>query len=155
MPLRLMPHSITPATPADVTALLDLMRQMQEDDPWTETFDESVVRANLAELLQNGAYGLIYLARDAGQAVAYLVICFDYSLEYRGKGAWVDELFVARSHRGQGISTQLLEVAEKASLDHNARYLHLEVSHGNSATELYQRRGFVDHQRYLMTKPLK
>jgi diamine N-acetyltransferase len=155
MQLPFVPHSITRAAPADVTALLELMRQMQEDDPWTEAFDESVVRANLAELAQNDAYGLMYLARDAGQTVAYLVICFDYSLEYRGKGAWVDELFVARSHRGQGIATQLLEVAEKASLDHNARYLHLEVSRGNSAIEFYRRRGFADHQRYLMTKPLK
>ena len=47
-----------------------------------------------------------------GRPIAYLLICFDYSLEYRGKGAWIDELFVEVAHRGQGIGTRLLELAE-------------------------------------------
>jgi GNAT superfamily N-acetyltransferase len=142
------------ANPADMDEILGLMREMQRDDPWSEEFDETVVRGNLVELSRNPGYGLIYLACEASQAIGYLVICFDYSLEYRGKGAWVDELFVARSHRGKGIGTQLLELAQKVSAEHHAKYLHLEVSHGNSAIELYRRRGFVDHQRYLMTKRL-
>jgi ribosomal protein S18 acetylase RimI-like enzyme len=40
------------------------------------------------------------------------------------------------------------------SREHHAHYLHLEVTHGNRAVELYRRRGFINHQRYLMTKPL-
>lgn len=51
-----------------------------------------------------------------------------------------------------GIATQLLDLAEIASRGHNAQFLHLEVSKGNPAIELYRRRGFLDHQRYLMTK---
>jgi GNAT superfamily N-acetyltransferase len=97
---------------------------------------------------------LIYLARDSQLLVGYLVICFDYRLEYRGKGAWIDELFVESSHRGQGIGTKFLELAENTSREHGAQVLHLEVNHGNSAIELYRRRGFVDHHRYLMTKAL-
>jgi len=145
---------IRKAEAADLDSVIHQMRQMQDDDPWSEVFDQTTVRTNIAELLGEPAYGLIYLACDANQPVGYLVICFDYSLEYRGKGAWVDELFVARMHRGKGIATQLLEVAERAATEHNAKYLHLEVSHGNPAIELYRRRGFVDHQRYLMTKRL-
>ena len=147
-----MAPEIQLATIDHLEAILAQMRQMQEDDPWSEVFDEAVVRANLAELLGNPAYGVICVARDRLVPVGYLVICFDYSLEYQGKGAWVDELFVAPSHRGKGIATQLLDVAEKAAAERGAQYLHLEVSHGNPAIELYRRRGFIDHQRYLMTK---
>src|SRR5271165_3001000 len=107
-----MPITIYPAADADVDTLLLLMRHMQADDPWAEPFHESTVRKNLLELLANPVYGLIYLVRDQQSPVAYLVICFDYSLEYRGKGAWIDELFVEPSHRGQGIGTQLLDLAE-------------------------------------------
>jgi GNAT superfamily N-acetyltransferase len=142
------------AESADLEAVIHQMQRMQDDDPWSEVFDLTTVRANVAELLENPAYGLIYLAFEASQPVAYLVLCFDYSMEYRGKGAWVDELFVQRAHRGKGIATQLLEAVEKAATEHNAKYLHLEVSDGNPAIELYRRRGFVDHQRYLMTKRL-
>jgi GNAT superfamily N-acetyltransferase len=149
-----MPISIARAIPADLEFLLPIMRHMQEADPWTEPFHEPTVRATLAELLQNSVYGVIYLARQESALIAYLVICFDYSLEYRGKGAWIDELFVEASHRGKGIGTQLLDLAEGASREHNAKFLHLEVTHGNPAIELYRRRGFQDHQRYLMSKDL-
>src|ERR1700741_1978182 len=148
----LMSIPFPPANPADVDSLLLLMRHMQNDDPWEEPFNDLIVEKNLSELFQNSHYGVIYLARDQQTPIAYLVVCFDFSLEYCGKGAWVDELFVEPAHRGQGIGTQLLDLAEAASRDLGAHTLHLEVNHGNRAIELYRRRGFVDHHRYLMTK---
>ena len=149
-----MPLSITQATTSDLELLFLLMRYMQLDDPWEEPFHEPTLRANLAELLQNPVYGVAYIAWEDSAPIAYLIICFDYSLEYRGKGAWIDELFVAPTHRGKGIGTQLLDLAERASREHLAKVLHLEVNHGNPAIELYRRRGFSDHHRYLMSKPL-
>ena len=142
------------ATLTDLALIFALMRQMQCDDPWSEPFEESIVRKSLADVLQNPAYGVIYVAHDEGAPVGYLVICFDFSLEYQGKGAWIDELFVVRSHRGQGIGMRFLELAEEVAAEHGAMFLHLEVTHGNPAIELYRRRGFADHHRYLMTKRL-
>jgi GNAT superfamily N-acetyltransferase len=150
-----MLHEAKLASLTDLDSIFKLMQGMQLDEPWTESFDETRVRSSLAELLRNSVYGLIYLTSDDNRAIAYLVICFDYSLEYRGKGAWVDELFVAPEHRQQGIGAYLLDLAESASREHGAQFLHLEVGHGNRAVELYRRRGFVDHNRYLMTKPLQ
>ena len=143
------------ASLTDLDSIFGLMQRMQLDDPWTESFDEFAVRSSLAELLKNPAYGLIYLAQNNHHAIAYLVICFDYSLEYRGKGAWVDELFVEPDHRRMGIGAYLLDLAESASREHGAQFLHLEVGHGNRAIELYRRRGFVDHKRYLTSKQLR
>jgi diamine N-acetyltransferase len=151
---HLMPIFIARATLTDLELLLPMMRDMQEDDPWSETFHEPTVRANLTELLANPVYGVAYLVREENALIGYLVICFDYSLEYGGKGAWIDELFVEAAHRGKGIGTQLLDLAEAASREHNAKFLHLEVNHGNPAVELYRRRGFLDHHRYLMSKAL-
>jgi diamine N-acetyltransferase len=149
-----MPISFQLATIADLDSIFLLMQQMQIDDPWSEPFNETAVRHNLLELLTNPIYGVIHLAFDANTPIAYLVICFDYSLEYRGKGAWIDELFVLPTHRGKGIGTQLLDLAESSSRQQVAHYLHLEVTHGNPAIDLYRRRAFQDHHRYLMTKPL-
>jgi len=149
-----MPFASNPATLADLETLLEMMRHLQLDDPWSESFHEPTLRASLAELIQNPIYGVAYIARDRSTPIGYLVICFEYSLEYRGKGAWVDELFVEPSYRGKGIGTQLLDLAERASREHHAKFLHLEVNHGNPAIELYRRRGFAQHQRFLMSKPL-
>ena len=82
----------------------------------------------------------------------YIVMAFDYSLEYRGKGAWVDEFFVRRSHRGQGIGAQALEFFAEQARQFGVTVVHLEVNHGNAAIELYRRMGFEEHERYLMTK---
>ena len=150
-----MPISILQATLADIKTLFELMCHMQVDDPWEEPFHEPTVSANLAELLEKPVYGLAYIAREnSSSPIGYLVICFDYSLEYRGIGAWIDELFVERGHRGKGVGTQLLDLAEQASRQHHAKVLHLEVNRGNPAIELYRRRGFSDHHRYLLSKPL-
>jgi hypothetical protein len=99
-----MPLSILHATLADLDSLLLLMRHMQKDDPWAEPFDELCVRNNLAELLHDPRYGLVYLVREKDTPVAYLVICFDFSLEYRGKGAWIDELFVEPPPGGRELA---------------------------------------------------
>lgn len=149
-----MPISLTPAAPRDLECLLVMMRHMQADDPWEETFHEPTVRGNLEELLRNPVYGVAYIVREGNAPIGYLVICFDYSLEYHGKGAWIDELFVEPSYRGQGIGTQLLDLADRASREHHAKFLHLEVNHGNPAIELYRRRGFTEHHRFLMSKRL-
>ena len=150
-----VPISLNHAIVAHLDSLVLMMRHMQEDDPWSEPFHEPTARANLVELLQNPVYGVVYVVRAETALIGYLVICFDYSLEYRGKGAWIDELFVEAAHRGRGIGTQLLDLAETVSRQHNAKFLHLEVTHGNPALELYRRRGFLDHQRYLMSKALE
>lgn len=138
----------------ELDTLIGMMKELQVDDPWAEEFAEGRLREDLERLMRNASFGLVYVAKDRGHAVGYLVICFDYSLEYRGKGAWVDELFVSAAYRGRGIGTQLLDLAEDASKKEGAQVLHLEVNHGNKAKELYRRRGFVEHERFLMTKHL-
>jgi GNAT superfamily N-acetyltransferase len=155
-----MAHTVQLAGQEDAEIILALMRRMQIEDAWEESFHETTVRKNLQEILANPTYGLVFLVREAlvreaQIPIGYLVLCFDFSLEYRGKGAWIDELFVESEYRGKGIGTELLELAETASREHGAQVLHLEVNYGNRAIELYRRRGFVDHQRFLMTKSLQ
>jgi GNAT superfamily N-acetyltransferase len=70
------------------------------------------------------------------------------------KGAWIDEFFVDRAHRGQGLGAEALRLAEEVARKAGAHVLHLEVNRGNPAIELYRRHGFVDHERYLLSKAL-
>ena len=143
------------ASSEDLSTLLSMMRALQDDDPWSCVFDESVVHRTLCNLLEEPSFGRVWLICDQDEAIGYMVMAFDYSLEYRGKGAWVDELFVAPAYRGRGVGTEALRFFEEAARDLGASVIHLEVNHGNPALELYRRMGFQDHQRYLMTKWLK
>jgi ribosomal protein S18 acetylase RimI-like enzyme len=137
---------------SDIDDLLHLMQGLQQDDPWSVPFDENDVRESLRELLVNPSAGRIYLICDAKFRIGYLVLSFDFSLEYGGKNAWIDELFIQHDLRGKGIGSKVLEFAAQAARDSGAKVLHLEVNRGNPAIDLYRRHGFEDHNRYLLSK---
>jgi len=83
------------------------------------------------------------------------VVTFGYSLEYGGRDAFIDELWVHERVRGQGIGTRALHMAEAACREQGIQALHLEVERTNAvAQQVYRRAGFVDHDRYLLTKRL-
>jgi GNAT superfamily N-acetyltransferase len=88
----------------------------------------------------------------ASAAIGYLVLSFDFSLEYGGKNAWIDELFVQREFRGKGVGSKALDFAVQIAREYGARVLHVEVNRGNPAIDLYRRSGFEDHDRYLLSK---
>jgi diamine N-acetyltransferase len=140
------------AAAENLPELLAMIEQLQADDPWSVPFDPAAAAEATARLLRDPSLGRVWLIASNGQTVGYMVMAFDYSLEYRGRGAWVDELFVRPSHRGSGIGTQALEFLARQAKRLGVTVVHLEVNHGNPAVELYRRLGYEDHHRHLMTK---
>ena len=88
--------------------------------------------------------------------MGYLVVAFGYSLELRGKDAFVDELYVAPAHRGRGLAKGALREAESRCHEAGIRALHLEVRPDNAqARRLYASAGYQDRKYYLMSKKLR
>jgi GNAT superfamily N-acetyltransferase len=144
--------TFSPAEIKDLDVLMSLMSQMQTDDPWSCPFEEAKARAAVETLLRDPSLGRIWLIVVEDEAVGYIVLTFDYSLEYNGKCARVDELFIHKDHRGKGFGSQALRSFEDAARSLGAKTIHLGVHHGNPAIELYRRAGFEEHESYLMTK---
>jgi ribosomal protein S18 acetylase RimI-like enzyme len=141
------------ATSADVPAVLAHQREYYATDGYT--FDEAAARAALDGLLAEGMRGRLWVLADGDQVVGYLAVTFGWSLEYQGRDAFVDELYVAASHRGRGLGRMAMTLAEDACRAAGVRALHLEVERANTrARALYERTGFVDHERLLMTRRL-
>ena len=140
-----------PAGPEDFTALLPMVRQLQAHEHLPAPGKE--VEAALRTLLADGRLGCVLIAEDHAVPVGYAVLGYGYSLEFHGRDAFVDELFVLPSSRGGGVGSLLLDAAEMACRAAGIQALHLESGHGNRrATALYERRGFKAHERHLMTK---
>jgi len=137
---------------ADLEVLVGLMGELQADDPWSCEFIKDRARAAMRGLIADPAMGKVWLACDEGREVGYIVLSFDYSLEYGGKCAWVDEFFVRKEYRGKGVGTKTLEFFAAEAKKMGAKTIHLEVNHGNPAIGLYKRMGFEEHGRYLMMK---
>jgi GNAT superfamily N-acetyltransferase len=141
------------ATLSDIDPLLALQREFYEQEGYP--FDVAGKRRAMAELLANPSYGRIVAFEVDGAVAGYLVVAFGFSLEFGGRDAFVDELFVLPSARGRGLGTQALELAEQLCRENSIHALHLEVEFVNeSAKRLYARRGYAEHTRQLMTKRL-
>jgi GNAT superfamily N-acetyltransferase len=134
-------------------AILEMMERFYAEERYP--FDLEKARGALESFLAEPALGRAWLFEDGGAHVGYFVLTLGFSLEYGGRDAFVDELFVAPSHRGRGLGRRALEVIDEACRDLGVRALHLEVEKDNvPAAELYRKNGFEDHDRRLMTKRL-
>ena len=145
---------IRAAVPEDAPQLLGLMREFYAFEHIT--FDESRARTALARLLDDATLGRVFLIEEDGERAGYVVVAFGYSLEFHGRDAFVDELFLRPSFRGRGLGREVLRFVEDHCRASGVTALHLEVERKNTAAqEFYRRIGFHDHDRYLMTRWIK
>jgi ribosomal protein S18 acetylase RimI-like enzyme len=140
-----------PAQESDLDTLVAMMREFYAIDQYP--FDEGIARAALERLLSDATLGRVWVIREGEAAIGYLVLTLGYSLEFHGRDAFVDELYVRAAYRRRGVGTRAIRVAEEACRELGVHALHLEVERTNTAGQtLYRRMGFKDHDRYLMTR---
>jgi GNAT superfamily N-acetyltransferase len=136
---------------SDLAILIELVRGFHKNEklPFDENIDADVLRNFLAD----ESLGKAYLVQQEDEVLGYIILTLGYSLEYRGRDAFIDEFYIRPTHRGKGIGTQMLAFAEDACRELGVRSLHLEVDFENSdAQRLYDRVGYQRHNRFLMTK---
>jgi ribosomal protein S18 acetylase RimI-like enzyme len=135
----------------DLDTLLDMVRDYYAFDG--HTYDRDVVRAALEGLMRKPAFGRTWLICDGAAPVGYVVLTVGYSIEYHGHDAFVDELYLAESHRGRGWGQRALAHVEQSCRELGVHALHLEVERENiTAQAVYRKFGFADEGRYLMTR---
>lgn len=145
------PLSFQPAALTDLEPLLEMMREFYLHEELA--FDEAMARRALEGILGNDLFGRVFLILAGEDVAGYTVLTFGYSLEFHGRDAFVDELFLHEQFRGQGIAGQVLEFLAAICQENGILALHLEVERKNAAAQrAYQKFGFADHDRYLMTK---
>lgn len=139
------------AQPADLDRLLLLIQAFCAEDQ--HPFEAEAVRQAVIDLMAMPHYGRIWLIEQDNHAIGYAVITLGYSLEYHGVDAFVDEIFVLASHRGQGIGTQTFAFLEDECRKLGVKALHLEVMPENArAYALYRALGYEDLHRIAMNK---
>jgi ribosomal protein S18 acetylase RimI-like enzyme len=143
---------IRAASLADVDALVTLMSAFYREDG--DSFDADASRAAFTALLAEPAWGRVWLAEEDGSVIAYVALTLGYSMEFGGRDAFVDDVYVVPTHRGRGVGSALLAECEQACHELGVRALHLGVRPSNRAAALYRRFGFREQQHRLMTKRL-
>ncbi len=150
------PIRFEPARPEHADIFITMMRALEQTDPGKTPFDEQRRRTIFDQFVRDSPYGRAWLIVEGEIPVGYVVLTVSFSFEYRGRDAFIDELYIAEEHRGRGIGRRAMDFVENVARELGVNAMHLEVSRDNEAAlKLYQRTGYVDHDRYLMTKWLE
>lgn len=148
-----------PAGKDDEAGLLATMRAFYAED--NLVFDAQAAADAVRTLLERPELGRIFLLKTAGaettakneRFAGYLVVTWGYSLEFRGRFVLLDELYLEPSMRGQGWARRGIQFVDMWSREGGAAAVRLEVNHANKyAKALYERAGFSDDRRDLMTR---
>lgn len=138
---------------ADLGDLLELMREFYGEAGGS--FNPDRARAAFLPLLAPGQLGHVWLAEFQGQVAGHLVLTFCYSMEYGGRSAFIDDLFVRRALRNRGVGRALVRYARAVCEELEVRAMHLEVARTNGrAQAIYRAVGFDSTDRELLTLAL-
>lgn len=131
------------ATIADVAQLCGLLSLLfgQEAD-----FEPDALRQarGLRLIIEQPDVGRIYCATDGDGIVGMVSILFTVSTAEGGRAAWLEDMVIQPSCRGQGIGDRLLRKAiSEARAAGCTRITLLTDASNNSAMRFYGRAGFV------------
>ncbi|MCZ7658080.1 MAG: GNAT family N-acetyltransferase [Xanthobacteraceae bacterium] len=93
-------------------------------------------------------------AGRGGRIAGYAVLCFGYTVEYGGRDAFVDDIYVAPELRGRGHGAALYAALEAAARASGCRALHLEVMPDNAMRGWYEGLGYRDRGSAMLSKRL-
>jgi ribosomal protein S18 acetylase RimI-like enzyme len=141
------------AVPADLDELLALLERFNASQGYV--FDAAVARHALGALLARPELGRVYRIVQDGTGVGYAALSFGWSLEWGGRDAFVDEIFVEEAARGRGVGRAALRALAAEAERLGVRALHLEVEAANQpAQALYRSEGFGGNERRILTRRL-
>jgi ribosomal protein S18 acetylase RimI-like enzyme len=123
---------------ADAPALLALAAALNRDqgDP-----DDLLTEARLREDVIGHATTIAMVAdAEGGALVGYATAHPTYETGHAERGLYVGDLYVAPSHRRQGIARALLAALARAGHSQGARHLWLTAKAENSAAHAFYRR---------------
>ena len=141
------------ATPGDCASLVDMMSEFYAESGYP--LNRRRAEVAFSELLADQELGQVWLIQAEPGPVGYVVLTLGYSMEYGGRDAFVDDLFIRPPFRGRGLGKLALAEVRAACEKREVRALHLEVGRDNAAAHsLYRRAGFVDTDRQLLTLKL-
>jgi ribosomal protein S18 acetylase RimI-like enzyme len=138
------------AVAADLEALHSMISEYHRED--NVAVAATIARSAVAELVANPQLGQVWVLCDGDRRVGYAVLTFGFSIEFGGRDAFIDELYIAEEFRGRGWGRLAINTMAEKGREAGVHALHLEVTRGNTrALELYRSSGYEEHDRYLMT----
>jgi GNAT superfamily N-acetyltransferase len=135
----------------EIPTLLEMMREFYSQQEMR--FDEPAASQAVNRALENPDLAQIYLIFRGAELAGYFALTFCFSLEFQGRFALFDELYLREPFRRQKLGKAVVAFAEELCKKAGIKAVRLEVGRENlPAQSLYNAAGFKQDERNLMTK---
>lgn len=94
------------------------------------------IRTALDNLVGHSEWGRVWLICRNSTPVSYAVLRLGYRLEYLGRDAFVDEIYIRESDRGQGVGRATFEFLKEVCRSLNVNALHQDWRCGHVCQKL-------------------
>lgn len=126
----------------DLKPVSEMIHQLYREDPVGKPITDVKIQHTFDSLTQRPDRGIILLFETNSQAIGYAILINCWSNQLGGNIVNIDELFVKREFRNQGIGTQFIQFLKDKKYGNPVALL-LEVTPDNrNAKKLYERLGF-------------
>ena len=132
---------------------IDTIAQMMSDFYAIDNYpiDINTTKILFQEFIENENFGKCWLICHEKEIVGYVILTLIFSFEYKGKLAFLDELYIKETARGKGIGKKTIQFIKEQVSYLNVKMMYLEVeSHNQAAQKLYIANDFVFHNRKIM-----
>lgn len=140
------------ATLDDVAAIVPRSSALQAHE--NIEISDVALEAALREMLVDPSLGGVWMIEDDGAVVGYAFISLSFDLEFAGREAWLTELYIDDAARGRGAGTFALDALSSLLRGLGVHAMHLQVRADNPALRLYERAGFTNVPRLIMSRRL-
>ncbi|MDH4222709.1 MAG: GNAT family N-acetyltransferase [candidate division Zixibacteria bacterium] len=148
-----MTTSIDTMQGKDIPNVLGLIKAYYSEFGYS--FNGKTMRRSLEELIEYPSLGCLFLIKQDETALGYMLVTFGFSLEYHGRDAFLDEIFILPAWRSRGLGRKSIEYALEFCRNSGVKAVHLEVKNDNASVfELYRSLGFVKHDGILASRRL-
>lgn len=116
-------------------------------------FDEPAASRAVTNALNDPSLAQIYLIFRGTELAGYFALTFCFSLEFHGRFALFDEIYLREPYRRQKLGKAVVAFTEDLCRKAGVKALRLEVGLENQGAQaLYRATGFKVDERNLMTK---
>ena len=130
------------ATEQDIPSLLDFQLKMALE---TENITLEIISLTMGvhRLFKDSTKGRYYVAEEHGDVVGCLMTTYEWSDWRNGTVLWIQSVYVAKEHRGQGVYKEMYEhIKQFVENDPDLKGIRLYVDKNNTAAQhTYQKIG--------------
>lgn len=138
---------------SDFQRLLGLIREYYRYDGLR--FDAKSVGPALRKLLRDESLGRVWMIHQGSEVAGYVILTFNYDLEFGGLQGIVTDLFLREKYRGRGLGKKAIDCVEEYCRSRGISAIELQVEHENNAAQVFYRKlGFQRLTRIVMGKTL-